>query len=32
VLKKIDEEIYPSLTPVKEAASIRFNRKMSEPD
>lgn len=31
VLKKIDEDIYPSLTPLKETASIRFNRKMPEP-
>ena len=31
VLKKIDEDIYPSLTPLKETTSIRFNRKMPEP-
>jgi len=31
VLKKIDDDIYPSLTPLKETTSIRFNRKMPEP-
>jgi len=31
VLKKIDDDIYPNLTPLKETASIRFNRRMPEP-
>lgn len=30
ILKKVDEDIYPNLTPLKETASIRFNRKMPE--
>ena len=31
VLKKIDDDIYPNLTPLKETASIRFNKRMPEP-
>jgi hypothetical protein len=31
VLKKVDEDKFPNLVPLKESASLRFNRKLPEP-